>query len=112
MRCSDVQAVTKLRRKSKPLGIGKGYCYVIITCNILSMKGVIKMGLKQYVKGFITRYRPLRKLYVLMRSSQLNNELTHKYANMTRKDIFSSIYSNFTWGGVYYELLLRNRLSR
>ena len=69
------------------------------------------MGLKQHVKSIVMRYKPLRSVYLSWRKLKFDRELAQRYGNMGRKDVFSSIYSNFAWGGGH-TILLRFRLSR
>ena len=59
------------------------------------------MGIiKSSIKKLVMHYDFTRKIYYRWIDNKFNLKLSKTYGNMTRKEIFSHIYHNHTWGGV------------
>ena len=59
------------------------------------------MGIKRSIKNLIMRYDFTRKIYSSWLDYKTMRDFKHsrvKYKNMTRREIFSHIYRNFTLG--------------
>ena len=65
------------------------------------------MGIKRSIKNLIMRYRFTRDIYYRWLDRKINRGLSSKYGNMTRKEIFSHIYRNFTLGGLAITTLVK-----
>ena len=65
------------------------------------------MGIKRSIKKIIMRSAALRKLYSNFLTPIVKRGLSQKYGNMTRREIFSHIYRNFTLGGLAITTLVK-----